>query len=93
MADELVIFILLGLATYRLATDIAWEDGPFDVFSVIRGQALQRFGAAHWVTNGVGCPICLSFWIAPALIILWNWAPALVWWLAVAGVAALLARK
>lgn len=89
---DALAYTLIALATYRLATDIAWEDGPFDVYSYVRGWFLQRFGSYHWLTNGVGCPICLSFWLAPALLALWVVAPLLVAWLAVAGAAALLAR-
>lgn len=91
--SEPLAFVLIALACYRVATDLAWEDGPGEAFARLRGAALQRFGVDHWVTTGVNCPICLSFWIAPVLIILWTWAPALVWWLAVAGAAALLARR
>jgi len=89
----LLDYILLSLATYRLATDLAWEDGPFEVFAWARGQALVRFGPEHWVTGGVSCPICLAFWIAPVVLGLWAWVPWLVIWLAVAGAAALLARQ
>jgi len=85
-------YILVALATYRVATDLAWEDGPGDVFAWARGQALQRFGPASWVTNGLGCPICLSFWLAPLALAAWAWAPWLVLWLAVAGAVALVVR-
>lgn len=85
-------YTLVALACYRLATDIAWEDGPFELYAFVRGQALARFGAHHWVTSGVSCPICVSFWLAPALLLLWAWLPWVVAWLAVAGAAAFLAR-
>ncbi len=85
-------YILVALAAYRVATDVAWEDGPFDAFAWLRGQAHQRFGPHHWVTNGISCPICVSFWASPALLALWPWLPWLVAWLAVAGAAALLVR-
>lgn len=84
--------ILIALAAYRLAADLAWEDGPFEAFAWLRGQAHMRFGPHHWVTNGVSCPICLGFWLAPVLLLLWPAAPWLVTWLAVAGAVALLVR-
>lgn len=89
----LLDYILVALATYRVATDLAWEDGPLDLFAWLRGQALQRFGPEHWLTNGLGCPICVAFWLAPLVLALWAWAPWAVAWLAVAGAVALLVRK
>ena len=88
----LLDYILLSLATYRLATDLAWEDGPYEIFAWVRGQALVRYGPEHWVTSGVSCPICLAFWLAPVVLGLRAWVPWLVVWLAIAGAAALLAR-
>lgn len=85
-------YTLIALACYRLATDLAWEDGPFEVYAGLRGWAVQTFGAHHWIADGLACPICLSFWFAPLMLVLWPWAPLLVAWLAVAGVAAFLAR-
>lgn len=85
-------YTLVALATYRVATDIAWEDGPGEVFATLRGAAVQRFGSGHWVADGIACPICVSFWAAPALLVAWLHLPWLVAWLAVAGAAAFLAR-
>ena len=85
-------YTLVALATYRVATDIAWEDGPFAAFVWLRGRAMERFGGNHWIADGLCCPICLSFWIAPLALSAWVYAPWLVMWLAVAGGAALLAR-
>ena len=91
MADG-VTLLLLVLATYRVATDLAWEAGPFGCYAQLRGAVIQRLGGEHWASEGITCPICLSFWLAPAVIVLYRWSPLLVWWLAVAGAAALLAR-
>lgn len=86
-------YILVALAVYRVATDLAWEDGPVEAFAWLRGQAHVRFGPAHWATNGLSCPICLSFWVTPLVLLLWHTeARPLVMWLAVAGAAAFLAR-
>lgn len=85
-------YILVALATYRVATDLAWEDGPGDALAWLRGQAHQRYGPAHWITNGLSCPICLGFWLAPLTLATWAWAPWVVVWLAIAGAVALLAR-
>lgn len=85
-------YTLIALATYRVATDVAWEDGPGEMFATLRGAAVQRFGREHWVADGLACPICVSLWAAPALLVAWWYLPWLVAWLAVAGAAAALAR-
>lgn len=85
-------YTLIALACYRLATDVAWEDGPGELYATLRSAAAARFGRGHWVAEGVACPICVSFWVAPVMIVLWQYVPLLVIWFAVAGAAALLAR-
>jgi hypothetical protein len=90
--DPLRLLITI-LATYRAATDLAGERGPLDLFERWRGIVLGRFGANHWMSEGVTCPICLSFWIAPVVLLLSYLAPPLVWWLAAAGGASFLARR
>lgn len=95
---DLVTFLALSLATYRLATDLAWEDGPADAYSRLRGAVIQTYGGDSWPAAGVTCPICLSFWISLPLTVFalmlgagdpWLWP---LWWLGVAGAAAGLAR-
>ncbi len=80
-----LILILATFAVYRLATDLAWETGPFSAYARLRGYA--QVHTAAWIAEGVTCPICLSFWIA--LPLLW-YGP--IEWLGVAGAAAFLAR-
>ena len=93
MADlDAVRLILIGLAVYRVAMDLATGDGPCDALSRWRAGVIARLGADHWLTRGVHCPICLSLWLAPLLLVLDRAVPALTAWLVVAGIAALLAR-
>lgn len=80
--------LLAALAVYRLATDLAWEDGPGGLFARARGAIIQRYRVEHWLSDGVTCPICLSFWIALPAAFVWG---ALAW-LGIAGAAAFLAR-
>lgn len=96
MADSLAILLLLTLAAYRVATDLAWETGPGALFEQLRGWAVQRGGL--WA-EGMTCPICLSLWAALTLTLLagllglydpWHWP---LYWLASAGGAAYLARQ
>lgn len=85
-------YILVALATYRVATDVAWEGGPFGLFAWWRGQAIQNWGPDHWIAEGIACPICISLWVAPLMFFFWALSPLFVAWLAVAGAAAALAR-
>lgn len=75
-------------AVYRVATDLAYEDGPLDVYARLRGAVMTRYGANDWRSNGVACPICISFWLS--LPVAFVWGP--LYWLAVAGAVAFLAR-
>jgi len=39
---------------------IAKEDGPFDLFSKLRGKISQD----GWVGRGLNCVLCISFWLS-----------------------------
>lgn len=90
----MVLLVLAVLAVYRLATDLAWEDGPFDAYGTLRGRVLTRYGKDDWRSAGVSCPICISFWLSiPLAFVVAPWDATLVlYWLGIAGAAALLAR-
>lgn len=66
---EIVTHVALWLIVYRISTDIAWMDGPMDAFAHFRGAIISRFGSSHWLSVGVQCPICISFWVASILAI------------------------
>jgi hypothetical protein len=84
---DAVKVLLAAFAVYRLSTDFALEAGPYEVFSRARGWVIQRYGPDDWRSEGVSCPICVSFWLSlPALI----WGP--LHWLGIAGAASFLAR-
>lgn len=87
-----LMLILLTLAVYRVATDLAYEDGPFDVFAKWR----HRMGQQTWVGRGFHCPVCLSFWLSllAALALPWyGWLWYTVMALALAGAVAKLVRR
>jgi hypothetical protein len=88
----MLALICAAFAAYRLAYDVAYMDGPFDAYTRLRGWAIQTFGQGHWVTTGVSCPVCLSFWAAFLLTPLALLADASLvaalyplYWLAAAG--------
>lgn len=81
-------------ATYRLATDLAWMDGPGGLYARLRGWVMTGTGADSWLREGIGCPICWSFWLAlPAAVAAGSWGWAIIlYWLGIAGAAAFLIR-
>lgn len=88
------MIVLATFATYRLSTDLAWEIGPLGLYATMRGRAMQRFGKRDWVTEGVACPICWSFWISVPFALLvapWDWR-LILYWLGIGGAAAFFAR-
>lgn len=71
----LIAVLLAAFAVYRLAFMIAREEGPFDVFDRLRTRAARlpvEFQSGefanrtrpHWIQRGLGCPLCISWWLA-----------------------------
>lgn len=58
--------VLATLATYRIARMIAMEDGPLDVFSLMR----EKIGQATWVGRGLHCVLCISAWLSWLVVLL-----------------------
>lgn len=86
MSPELA-FVLISLATWRIAHFVAAEDGPFDVVVKLRARAGDGiFG------HLMDCFYCLSFWPAAALapLLANGWLQWLILWLAASGAACLL---
>lgn len=94
--SDLIITALAIFATYRVAGMVARERGPRDIFVELRSWAHATYGERSWVGEGIGCPLCVSFWAAlPAGVLLAVHLPLLplAWplvWLGVAGAAALI---
>lgn len=78
--------LIAALAVYRLSHMIAYEDGPWDVFTRLRGHVSaaswdgrpETWGR-HWTARGISCPLCISFWLSwlAALALPWQ---GLVWY-------------
>lgn len=83
---------LASLATFRVALMVATEEGPFSVFTRLRG-ALDP-DQKTWLGRGINCAFCVSFWIAwPILALTWfEWGLFLVAGLALSGAACLLKK-
>lgn len=73
----LIVVLLAALAVYRVAFMIAREEGPWDIFDRLRARAallpVETVGnrtRPHWIQRGLGCPLCISWWLAlPAAMI------------------------
>jgi len=94
IADVHLIPLLMAVfATYRVAYMITSEEGPFGLAAGFR-SLFDRFGRdrrTSWLTNGVNCVLCVSFWLAliPTGYFVWlwwlPWPAATLTWLGIAG--------
>ena len=82
--------LLTALAAARLAWLISREDGPGNLVLNGRIWVINQAGSDSWLTAGVHCPACLSFWLA---LLLWSVPRPLRLWLATAEVARQLVRR
>jgi len=70
---DLMTFVLLALAVYRLSHMVTSEEGPFEAFAKVR-DALGGNQQATWVGRGIVCILCVSFWVGLlGAVALWFW--------------------
>lgn len=71
-------FLIAALATYRVASMVAEEEGPFSLFLKLRTKAAQRNipSEKNWIARGVRCPLCVSFWVGWVFAIPFYQSPA-----------------
>lgn len=94
--DTIAVLLLVGLAVWRVSSIITDEEGPFNIFKWGRAQ-IDRIGA-EWLSAGVRCVWCVSFWVGGgAALALWAgsvttefWVP--FWALAFSSVSVLVDR-
>lgn len=67
-------FVAALLAVYRLTRIIVAEEGPFGLLAHVQGWAALH--QRSWVGRGLGCFLCVSFWLAGGAALL---LPGLVW--------------
>lgn len=84
---EFLELIIMVLATWRLASMLVYEEGPFDIFLKIR----SLFGITHHEDGSVEkipdntlaklftCIWCMTIWMGALVYLLWLVAPVLVW--------------
>jgi hypothetical protein len=93
--DKIFLFIILCMATWRLSSLFAREDGPFDIFENIR-LILYRAPKLIHKTLGLGiiCVWCNSIWFSAiaALFIAHSIFEWVVFWLAISTGALIIER-
>lgn len=84
-------FLLLVLGTWGAVWLLVFGVGPAAILARFRQWVGVRYDTetgtrygANWVGDLFNCPICLSVWVAPVVLII-----LLVWWYAVAVLAAI----
>lgn len=89
-------YILVVFAVYRLSTDFGRGIGPLAIYEKTREFFISKYGVGHWISEGVQCPICISFWLSLLFCILFlsefSFLITLLIWLSVAGSVALIWR-
>lgn len=60
-------FLLLALATWRLARLVTQESGPANVFGRLRAAVGTETAADGSLGELIGCKACASFWIGLAI--------------------------
>lgn len=80
--DEFLKLLAGWFIIYGLAFMAALTDGPFGVFQTIRAK-VKSTTKKEWIRTGVGCPICLSFWIGIPVSFALN--GGIVMWLSATG--------
>lgn len=75
---SLIIFFYLALAAWRLASLVANEEGPWQMFKRLRERAEQwcksyRFCRELGVYDLFACEWCNSIWIGTGLTLLYLW--------------------
>lgn len=80
-------FIILALATWRLASLFSREDGPAGIFASLRYKAGVRYDAfskpypKNGFARGLICVWCNSIWIATTLAVAYYFVPSFTLWI------------
>ena len=80
-------FLILGLATFRISSLIADEDGPLGLFEWVRGKVGVRrdergenYGTNNFAV-GLVCQWCNSIWIGVILMFLYIYTKQITIWI------------
>ena len=86
-----MLTIILGiLGVYRFSFMLAQEDGPFDIFSKLRGYIGQK----TWYGRGMHCTLCISFWVSLlCAVFVAEGVTIVTYWFGIAGGVLVLHRR
>lgn len=74
--NSLLIAILCGLAGWRMANLLAFEDGPFGIFQKFRDLIGIKPGPIEgFLPTLFSCIYCLSLWMALGAYVIWLLIP------------------
>lgn len=92
--QDVILFIVAALATYRLSMMFSRELGPCNIFARIRAL-FKPDGCWH---KGITCVFCETVWWA-GLISFWimligaiSWQFVIIYWLGMSGLAVLISK-
>lgn len=76
---DIVVVVITGLAGWRIANLLLFEDGPFSVFELIRKRAGVKEGRIQGFMPGLfTCMFCMSVWTTTLMFGLWYVIPEIV---------------
>lgn len=77
--DDLARVLICGLAGWRLAWLLLYNEGPFGVFERVRTRVgVGKPGEVGGLALLFSCHVCMTVWTASAAWLAWEWR----WWLA-----------
>lgn len=58
-----MLMLTCSLISFGLSFVVTQTSGPFGLFGSFR-QRVRSSSASEWIKDGIGCPICASFWLS-----------------------------
>lgn len=90
MLEQIATVALVGVG---LGYTVARTVGPFGLLAWAREWIENVPGAPSWMVEGLGCPVCVSFWMTmAAAIVIGGGASWWLIWLAGYGLAVVVLR-
>lgn len=71
MEDNIILYGILSLATWRISHMLIYEDGPFDIFERVRRLGLpisvNPNSVKYFIYRLFSCVYCMSVWVSIGL--------------------------
>lgn len=92
---QVLDFLVISLATWRLCNLVVYEEGPFggltrirELTGIIHSDTGEQISWPDW--NPLHCIFCTSLYMAPVALGLWQFAPLIAAMLAVSAMTCLI---